>query len=120
MEKTNRPTNQPATSKENTMTTINTDETLTQSDRDLFTARAAAMTKEELEEALEEMEFYSGFGETSRDRSVVGIYQNELVTRHPPKTYSAAELRDIYCVETVEEEFARESGLVTYADLCNL
>ena len=30
-----------------------------------------------------------------------------------------AELRDIYCVETVEEEFARENGLTTYADLVN-
>ena len=32
---------------------------------------------------------------------------------------TAAELRDIYCVETAEEEFARDNGLTSYADLVN-
>ena len=128
MDRNTAPNTNPATSKESSMnyfgagtqdaeTTINTDETLSQADRDLFTARAAKMTAEELDDALTAIDLYSTDDETARVRSIVGIYENERTAKTEPKRYTEAELRDVYCVETAFEEFDRETGMMSAADL---
>ena len=128
MDRNKAPNTNPATSKESSMnyfgagtqdaeTTINTDETLSQADRDLFTARAAKMTAEELDDALTAIDLYSTDDETARVRSIVGIYENERTAKTEPRTYTEAELRGIYCVESAEEELARDNGFLTEADL---